>query len=320
MTTAQRCQGGRLFTATQVRDALCNQCQLLFLGGPTRATGQNPGDRTAHPNVETSEIDRLAEQIYREMLARFGPPSERRFARDQASASPKLSFEQRVASLIDHTLLRPDATREQIEELCRQALHFGFASACVNPVWAPVCAKLLHGSGVRVCTVVGFPLGATLTEVKRFETGQALKLGAEEIDMVIPVGALRSGDLDRVYLDILGVVEAARAARAVVKVIIEAGLLNDSEKIAASTLAMLAGADFVKTSTGFGPSGATVRDVEILRRVARGAMGVKAAGGVRSFGDFKRMIAAGATRIGASASVRILQEAKEAAEQEEPAL
>ncbi len=266
--------------------------------------------------MESSELDRLAEQIHRELLARFGPPSERRFTRGQPPAGAKISFEQRVASLIDHTLLRPEATREQIEELCRQARRFGFASACVNPLWVPLCAKLLQGSEVKVCTVVGFPLGATLTEVKRFETGEALKLGAQEIDMVIPVGALRSGDWERVYLDILAVVDAARAAQAAVKVIIEAGLLSDSEKIAASTLALLAGADFVKTSTGFGPSGATVRDVEILRRAARGAMGVKAAGGIRSFDDFKKMIAAGATRIGASASIRILQEARQAAEQQ----
>lgn len=220
------------------------------------------------------------------------------------------AVEERIASLIDHTLLRPEATRQQIVKLCEEARRFGFATVCVNPAWVPLCASLLQGTPVKVCTVVGFPLGATLTDAKRAETEQAVKLGAQEIDMVIQIGALRSGDLDQVYLDIRAVVEAAHRGGAVVKVILEAALLNDEEKMAACTLARLAGAEFVKTSTGFGPSGASVHDVELMRRVVGGEMGIKAAGGIRSFEDFEKMAAAGATRIGASASVKILEEAR----------
>ena len=221
-------------------------------------------------------------------------------------------LDSRAASVIDHTLLRPEATREQILKLCEEARRFCFASVCVNPAWVPVCAQLLQGTAVKVCTVVGFPLGATLTEVKQQETAQAIKLGAQEIDMVIQIGALRSGDLDQVYLDIRGVVEAAHRGGAIVKVIIEAALLDDDQKILACALAKLAGADFVKTSTGFGPSGASVHDVDLMRRVVGGEMGIKAAGGIRSFEDLEKMAAAGATRIGASASVRILEEARKA--------
>ena len=232
---------------------------------------------------------------------------------DRVSASERLTrIDERVAALIDHTLLRADATRDQVVKLCQEARQFRFASVCVNAEWVPLCAQLLRDSGVKVCTVVGFPLGATLSEVKRFETEQAVKLGAEEIDMVIQVGALRSGDLDQVYLDICGVVEAARTGCAAVKVIIEAALLNDDEKIVACALSKLAGADFVKTSTGFGPSGATAHDVELMRQVVGTDMGIKAAGGIRSFADLEKMAAAGATRIGASASVKILQEARDA--------
>ncbi|MBI3697564.1 MAG: deoxyribose-phosphate aldolase [Acidobacteria bacterium] len=217
-----------------------------------------------------------------------------------------------IAALIDHTLLRPEATREQIGKLCEEARRFHFASVCVNPAWVPLCAQLLHGSGVKVCTVVGFPLGATLTEAKRAETEQAVKLGAEEIDMVINIGALRSGDLDLVYNDIHAVVEAAHRGGAIVKVIIEAALLDDPQKMRVCALAKLAGADFVKTSTGFGPSGASVHDVSLMRRVVGDEMGIKAAGGIRTFEDLEKMTAAGATRIGASASIKILEEAKKA--------
>ena len=232
---------------------------------------------------------------------------------DRVSASERLTaIDERIARLIDHTLLRPEATREQIVKLCEEARRFHFASVCVNPAWVSLCAQLLQGTGVKVCTVVGFPLGATLTDAKRAETEQAVKLGAEEIDMVIQVGALRSGDLDAVYLDIRAVVEAAHRGCAIVKVIIEAALLNDEEKMLACALSKLAGADFVKTSTGFGPSGASVHDVELMRRVVGSDMGVKAAGGIRSYQDLEQMTAAGATRIGASASVKILEEAKKA--------
>ncbi len=231
----------------------------------------------------------------------------------RVSASERLTrVDAAVAARIDHTLLRPEATREQIVKLCQEARRHGFASVCVNAAWVPLCARLLHGSPVKVCTVVGFPLGATLTEAKRAETEQAVKLGAQEIDMVIAVGALRSGDLDYVFLDIRAVVEAARRAGAIVKVIIEAALLDDDQKAVACALARLAGAGFVKTSTGFGPSGASARDVALMRRVVGEQMGVKAAGGIRSFDDLLKMTAAGATRIGASASVQILEEAASA--------
>ena len=215
-----------------------------------------------------------------------------------------------LVSLIDHTLLRPEATREQIVQLCREARQHAFATVCVNPAWVSLCRQLLEGSGVKVCTVVGFPLGATLTEVKRAETEQAIKLGAEEIDMVLPIGALRSGDLDAVYLDIRAVVEAARRGGAAVKVILETALLDDEQKAAGCALAALAGADFVKTSTGFGPAGASAEDVALMRRVVAGELGVKAAGGIRTFEDLRKMTAAGATRIGASASVKILEQAR----------
>ena len=232
---------------------------------------------------------------------------------DRVSASERLTrVDDSIAALIDHTLLRPEATRQQIAKLCAEARRFGFASVCVNPAWVPLCAQLLHGSRVKVCTVVGFPLGATLTEAKRLETEQAVKLGAEEIDMVINIGALRSGDLDLVYQDIRPVVEAAHSGGALVKVIIEAALLDDQQKMQACALSKLAGADFVKTSTGFGPSGASVHDVSLMRRVVGDEMGIKAAGGIRSFDDLEKMTAAGATRIGASASIKILEEAKKA--------
>ena len=213
------------------------------------------------------------------------------------------------AALIDHTLLRPEATRADILQLCEDARQYGFASVCVNPCWVPLAARQLRGTAVKVCSVVGFPLGATLSAVKRQETAQAIKLGAQEIDMVINVGALRGGDLEAVRLDIRGVVDASHAGGALVKVILETALLNDEQKVAGCLLAQGAGADFVKTSTGFGPGGATVHDVELMRFVVGASLGVKAAGGIRTPEDLARMLSAGATRIGASASVQILEEA-----------
>jgi deoxyribose-phosphate aldolase len=215
-----------------------------------------------------------------------------------------------VAGMIDHTLLRPDATRQQIEELCREAAQFKFATVCVNPTWVATCARLLQGSGVLVCSVVGFPLGATTADVKGYETQRALFDGAREIDTVINVGALKSGDLRYVARDIEAVTAPCRAAGAVSKVIIEAVYLTDDEKVSAATLARAAGADFVKTSTGFGPGGATAADVALLRRTVGDSMGVKAAGGVRDLGALEAMVAAGATRIGASAGVKIVQQSK----------
>lgn len=215
-----------------------------------------------------------------------------------------------VAAMIDHTLLKPDASRAEVETLCREAAQFGFATVCVNPTWVAVCARLLRGTPVKVTSVVGFPLGATTPDVKNYETRRALFDGAGEIDMVINVGALKSGDLRAVERDIEAVAAPCREAGAVSKVIIEAALLTDDEKVTACTLAKAAGADYVKTSTGFGPGGATVADVALMRRVVGEEMGVKAAGGVRDLESLKAMVAAGATRVGASAGVRIVQESR----------
>lgn len=215
-----------------------------------------------------------------------------------------------VAAMIDHTLLKPDATRKEIETLCREAADYSFATVCVNPTWVAACAQLLRGTGVAVTSVVGFPLGATTPDVKHYETRRAIFDGAREIDMVINIGALKSGDLRLVERDIEGVTTPCREASALSKVIIEAALLTDEEKITACTLAKAAGADYVKTSTGFGPGGATAADVALMRRVVGDEMGVKAAGGVRDLEGLKAMVAAGATRIGASAGVRIVQESR----------
>lgn len=215
-----------------------------------------------------------------------------------------------VAAMIDHTLLKPDATRWEIETLCREAAEYGFATVCVNPTWVALCGRLLRGTPVKVCSVVGFPLGATMADVKQYETRRAIFDGACEIDMVINVGALKCGDLRLVERDIEAVAGPCREAGALTKVIIEAALLTEEEKVIACTLAKVAGADYVKTSTGFGPGGATVADVALMRRVVGGEMGIKAAGGVRDYKTLKAMVAAGATRIGASAGVKIVQEAR----------
>ncbi|MGB8982731.1 MAG: deoxyribose-phosphate aldolase [Anaerolineales bacterium] len=212
-----------------------------------------------------------------------------------------------LAKMIDHTLLKPDATQQEIAQLCFEARKYGFASVCVNPTWVELCAELLKGSPVKVCTVIGFPLGATSSETKAFETETAIKQGATEIDMVINIGALKARDLDTVARDIRGVVNAAHPRGAIVKVIIETVLLTDEEKTIASLLSKEAGADFVKTSTGFAGGGATVQDVALMRKAVGPEMGVKASGGVRTFEDAENMIKAGATRIGASAGVKILQ-------------
>jgi deoxyribose-phosphate aldolase len=215
-----------------------------------------------------------------------------------------------VAAMIDHTLLKPDASRQNIEDLCREAAQFRFATVCVNPTWVATCAKLLHGTGVGVCSVVGFPLGATSSDVKAYETRRVIFDGAREVDMVINIGALKSGDLHAVERDIEAVTAPCHDCGAITKVIIEAALLTDDEKVAACTLAKAAGADYVKTSTGFGPGGATPADVALMRRVVGADMGVKAAGGIRDLEGVQAMIAAGATRVGASAGVKILQQAR----------
>jgi deoxyribose-phosphate aldolase len=211
-----------------------------------------------------------------------------------------------LAGFIDHTLLKPDATASQVDEMCREALEYGFASVCVNPTWVKRVAGHLSGSDVRTCVVVGFPLGASTPEIKAMEARRAIRDGAEEVDMVINVGALKSGDHDLVERDIAGVADACREAGVVCKVILETALLDDTEKVVASRLARRAKADFVKTSTGFGPGGATVYDVALMREAVGPEMGVKASGGIRSVDDVRQMIAAGATRIGASAGVSIV--------------
>jgi len=203
--------------------------------------------------------------------------------------------------------LKPEATLADIRKLCAEARQYGFASVCVNPFWVPAAATELAGSSVKVCTVVGFPLGASATEVKSFETGVAMAEGALEIDMVINIGALRGGDHDAVREDIVAVVDTAHLGGAIVKVILETALLTKEQKVNACLLARIAGADFVKTSTGFGGGGATVEDVALLREVVGADMGVKASGGVRTLDDLKKMVAAGASRVGASASVQIIE-------------
>ncbi len=211
-----------------------------------------------------------------------------------------------IASYIDHTLLKPESTESQVVQLCKEAAEFKFASVCVNPTWVETAAVELAGSGVKVCTVIGFPLGASTPETKAFETTDAISKGAGEIDMVLNVGALKSGNTDHVKKDIEAVVNAAKG-KAIVKVILETCLLTDDEKVTASRLSKEAGADFVKTSTGFSTGGATVEDVKLMRQTVGPDLGVKASGGVRSLEDVEAMIEAGATRIGASSGVKIMQ-------------
>ncbi|HEX9717515.1 MAG TPA: deoxyribose-phosphate aldolase [Actinomycetota bacterium] len=216
------------------------------------------------------------------------------------------SVPQDLARYIDHTLLRPDATAAEIDRLCGEAAEYGFAAVCINPAWVKRAAENLRGSDVRVASVVGFPFGATTPEVKALEARRAIRDGAREIDMVINIGALKSGDHGLVRLDIEKVADACHEAGAILKVIIEAALLTDEEKVVASHLAREARADYVKTSTGFGPGGATVHDVLLMRETVGPEMGVKAAGGIRTAEDVREMVAAGATRIGASAGVEIV--------------
>lgn len=211
-----------------------------------------------------------------------------------------------IAAMIDHTLLKPDATRQQIETLCQEAREHHFFSVCVNPTWVSTSKELLTGSGVKVCTVIGFPLGATTSESKAFEAKNAIEHGAEEVDMVINIGALKDKNDDFVEKDIHAVVEAAKG-KALTKVIIETSLLTQEEKVRACELSVKAGADYVKTSTGFSSGGATVDDIALMRKTVGPNIGVKASGGVRNTEDTEKMIEAGATRIGASSGVAILK-------------
>jgi deoxyribose-phosphate aldolase len=282
---------------------------------------------------DRATVERVIEEVTREVLVRLSQPEhdsphcnckdgscaqncaqdvekvvEAGAARLSATLGTRPASDD-VARRIDHTLLRADASQDEIAQLCYEARTYHFASVCVNPAHVKLSAQLLKGSEVPVCTVVGFPLGATPPTVKAFETQQAIRDGAREIDMVINIGALKSGDYKTVHEDIGAVVRSAHAGNAVVKVIIEAALLTDEEKVIACQLAKAARADYVKTSTGFGPGGATVADVTLMRRVVGPEMGIKAAGGVGSYADAQAMIAAGATRLGASAGVRIAKEA-----------
>jgi deoxyribose-phosphate aldolase len=281
--------------------------------------------------VDTAELQQLVAEIGEQILARVrvGEPvcsccaqscpetcAQKTGAIIAAGADRVSSCERvvraspSIARLIDHTLLKPEATCDDIGKLCGEARQYGFASVCVNPCWVRLAAGELAGSRVKVCSVVGFPLGATLPRIKAAEAQAAAEEGAQEIDMVINVGALRSGDHATVKSDIQAVVEASHRSGALVKVILETALLDDNQKAIACALARLAGADFVKTSTGFGPAGATVHDVALMRRVVGPEMGIKAAGGIRSFEDLEKMVQAGATRIGASASVKIVEGAR----------
>ncbi|KOY80949.1 deoxyribose-phosphate aldolase [Lysinibacillus macroides] len=215
-------------------------------------------------------------------------------------------MEQNFARMIDHTLLKAETTKEQIDKLCAEAKQFNFASVCVNPTWVKHSSELLHGSDVLVCTVIGFPLGANTPAVKALEAKDAIANGAQEVDMVINISALKDKNYDLVQADIAAVVEAAKD-NALVKVIIETCLLTDEEKVKACELAVAAGADFVKTSTGFSTGGATVEDIALMRKTVGPELGVKASGGVRSLEDMKKMVEAGATRIGASSGVAIMK-------------
>lgn len=280
--------GARLLTAGQAEDVLRTWLETPFAGGR-----------------HTARVEKIAriEQQY----SRVCQPSD--VLNTVPRTRPPGSGSGPIAALIDHTLLRPEATRADIVKLCAEARQYTFATVCINPYWVPLAASELAGSAVKVCTVAGFPLGATSTESKVAEAAAALRAGAREIDMVINVGALRSGDCDTVKLDIQAVTNVCHDAGAIVKVILETVLLDDPQKTTACALAQAAGADFVKTSTGFGSAGATVQDVVLMRHAVGPRMGVKAAGGIRTLDDFRAMVAAGANRIGASASVKIVEAA-----------
>ena len=248
-------------------------------------------------------VTRCPETV-RSMIACVGPGC-------RVSAAPGVGeVPKDLAKFIDHTLLRADATYADIDKLCDEASQFGFASVCVNPVFVKRCAARLAGSSSVVCTVVGFPLGAIPKEMKALEARRAVREGASEIDMVIAIGALKSGDLRTVEEDIRAVAEAAHDGGAILKVILETSLLTDEEKVAACVAARKARAEFVKTSTGFSTGGATARDVELMAQAVEGRLGVKASGGIRSAEDAQKLIAAGATRIGASVGVKIVKEAR----------
>ena len=279
--------------------------------------------------LSSHELENLVRQIGDELLGRIGAapavpksaanacgcaagPATSEAASVLDSPRAKCSWrppEQGLAGFIDHTLLRPEASERDVIEHCAEARQHRFASVCVHPIWVARAARELGGGKVKVGTVIGFPQGAVPTPLKCGEAEQALKLGAAELDMVIPIGALKGGDLDRVYVDIRSVADLAHRAGALLKVILEMGYLSETEKVAGCAVSRLAGADFVKTSTGFGPGGAAAGDVALMHRVVGGEMGIKAAGGIKSLEQMLAMLDAGATRIGASGSVAILRQA-----------
>jgi deoxyribose-phosphate aldolase len=261
--------------------------------------GMNPRDS----DLSAEDTARIADRV-RQLLQQGG------------SAAPAANVipPDKLVKLIDHTLLKPEATAEDIEKLCQEAAKYGFYSVCLNPTWVAKAKQLLRGTSVKVCAVVGFPLGAQSPEIKTLEARRALREGAQEIDMVINIGALKSKDDRLVARDIRGVVEACDDAHAVSKVILETALLSDEEKVRGCLLSMKANADFVKTSTGFSKAGATVEDIALMARtVAPRKLGVKASGGVRTYADVIKMVDAGATRVGSSNSVKILEEATQMA-------
>ncbi len=279
----------QLINAVQEGPITVGPHQATLLGGVSE-----PRPVPAEPDVE-----KIARRV-RDLMAAQGAPAA------PSPAAPPLNIPQ----LIDHTILRPDTTRADIEQLCREARQHKFYSVCVNPTWVSLARQLLDGSGVKVCCVVGFPLGAQPPETKAMEARAAIRQGAREIDMVINVGALKSGDDALVLRDIRSVVEACRDGSARCKVILETSLLTNQEKARACELAVKARADFVKTSTGFSTGGATVEDVALMSRIVREkGLGVKASGGIRALADLRRMVQAGATRIGTSSGIKILQEA-----------
>ncbi len=258
-------------------------------------------------DINKEQFDKLVNDITRQAMEALGKPHD-------TPVSQAEEGEVLIARMIDHTLLKPDASTEQLARLCEEARDYHFASVCVNPANVRACAALLADvEGVAVCTVIGFPLGANTTAVKEYETLQAITDGATEVDMVLNIGAIKSKNWPLVREDIARVVTAAHAGGARCKVILETGLLSDEEKARACQICRDAGADFVKTSTGFGPGGATAEDIALMRQTVGPDMGVKASGGIRTYEDARRMIAAGATRIGASAGVSIVQEALGAA-------
>jgi len=266
-----------------------------------RDLDKTKGRRDVNPSdLSPEEVARIAQRV-REMLQQG--------ASAPAAATTVLPPD-KVVKLIDHTLLKPEATAEDIDKLCAEAKQYGFYSVCVNPIWVRKAKDLLRGTQVKVCAVVGFPLGAQSPDIKTLEARRALREGASEIDMVLNIGALNSKDDMLFARDIRGVVEVCDEARAVSKVILETALLTDEEKVRACKLSMKAGADFVKTSTGFSKSGATVEDIALMARtVAPRKLGVKASGGVRTYADVVKMVDAGATRVGSSNSVKIVEEA-----------